>query len=47
MERKLSCGDIVDDDDENLPIGYPQLQDCGGFELMKCLSNSSFILKKK
>ena len=39
--KKLCCGDIrTGDDEENLPVGYPQLADCGGFELMVCQSNS-------
>ena len=39
--KKLCCGDKrTGDDEENLPVGYPQLADCGGFELTVCQPNS-------
>ena len=33
------------DDEENLPVGYPQLADCGGFELIVCQPNSRQIIQ--
>ena len=31
--KKLCCGDIrTGDDEENIPVGYPQLADRGGFD---------------
>ena len=41
------CSDAVNDDDEEeekLPLGYPQLAECGGFELLVCQSNSKDLV---
>ena len=41
VSKKLCWGDIITgDDEENLQVGYPQLADFGGFELMVCQPNS-------
>ena len=38
VRQKLTSSDVPEGG--AFPVGYPQLKDCGGFELMQCLSNS-------
>ena len=35
--NKITSSDV---DEDNRSIGFPQLIDCGGFELMTCFANS-------
>lgn len=38
--EKLSSDELSDERDPTSFVGFPQLKECGGFELMQCLPNS-------
>ena len=43
MYNQLTSSSSGNPQPEELTSGYPQLQDCGGFDLMKCIPNCKVL----